>query len=287
MDNILEVKNLCKSYNEFKLNNVSFCLPSGSIMGFVGENGAGKSTTLKSILNLLRPDSGEITIFGTASTGLSARQKSDIGVVFDECHMHAPFTVKEVNGVCEGIYRESWNSNTFFNYADSFKLAKDKKIKDYSRGMKMKLSLAIALSHNPKLLILDEATGGLDPVVRDEILDIFLEFIQDETHSVLISSHIISDLEKIADYITMIHNGSIILTDTKDSLLEHYGVVHCLHTELDKLDRQHIAGIRQNSFSCEVLIDNRNTFKPFGPNVLVDPATLEDIMLFKIKGGNL
>lgn len=285
MNNILEVKNLCKSYGDFKLNNVSFSLPAGCIMGFVGENGAGKSTTLKAILDLIKLDSGEITIWGTDHNKLTNLQKEDIGVVFDECLVHEQLRIKDINTVFSSIYTK-WNTDTFFSYTKRFNLPDDKKVKDYSRGMKMKLSLSIALAHDPKLLILDEATSGLDPVVRDEILDIFLDFIQDEEHSVLISSHIISDLEKIADYITMIHRGSVIIQDTKDELLEHYGVLHCSEADLGNLDRSHIKGVRKSSFGCEVLIDNRDTFRPIKDNMPIDAASLENIMLLTIKGGN-
>ncbi len=285
MNNILEVKNLCKSYGDFKLNNVSFSLPAGCIMGFVGENGAGKSTTLKAILDLIKLDAGEITVFGTDHKKLTKLQKEDIGVVFDECLVHEQFNIKNVDTVFSGIYT-NWNTDTFFGYTKRFNLPEGKKVKDFSRGMKMKLSLSIALAHNPKLLILDEATSGLDPVVRDEILDIFLDFIQDEEHAVLISSHIISDLEKVADYITMIHRGSVIIQDTKDELLARYGVLHCSETDLQTLDRTHIKGVRKSSFGCEVLIDNRDTFRPAKDNMPIDPASLENIMLLTIKGGN-
>ena len=285
MNNILEIKNLCKSYGDFKLNNVSFSLPAGCIMGFVGENGAGKSTTLKSILDLIKLDSGEITIFGTDHKKLTKIQKEDIGVVFDECLVHEQFHIKDVNTIFSGIFTK-WNTDTFFSYTKKFNLPDNKKVKEYSRGMKMKLSLSIALAHDPKLLILDEATSGLDPVVRDEILDIFLDFIQDEEHAVLISSHIISDLEKIADYITMIHRGSVIIQDTKDELLEHYGILHCSQADLANLDRSHIKGVRKSSFGCEVLIDNRDTFRPTKDNMPVDAASLENIMLLTIKGGD-
>ena len=285
MDNLIEVKNLCKSYDDFKLDNISFSLPGGCIMGFVGENGAGKSTTLKAILDLIKLDSGEITVFGTEHNKLTKLQKEDIGVVFDECLVHEQFNIKDVNTIFSGIYT-NWNTDTFLNYTKSFKLPEDKKVKEFSRGMKMKLSLSIALSHNPKLLILDEATSGLDPVVRDEILDIFLDFIQDEEHSVLISSHIISDLEKVADYITMIHHGNVVIQESKDELLAHYGVLHCSEADLTNLDRSHIKGVRKSSFGCEVLIDNRDTFRPSKDNMPLDPASLENIMLLTIKGGN-
>ena len=283
--NALEIKNLTKSYPGFTLDNLNLTLPSGCIMGLIGENGAGKSTTIKLILDMIHKDSGSIAILGKDNTDSIELTKEDIGVVFDECLVHEQFHIKDVNTIFSGIFTK-WNTDTFFSYTKKFNLPDDKKVKEYSRGMKMKLSLSIALAHDPKLLILDEATSGLDPVVRDEILDIFLDFIQDEEHAVLISSHIISDLEKIADYITMIHRGSVIIQDTKDELLEHYGILHCSQTDLANLDRSHIKGVRKSSFGCEVLIDNRDTFRPTKDNMPVDAASLENIMLLTIKGGD-
>ena len=203
MENALEVKNLSKHYPEFELDNINITLPAGCIMGFIGENGAGKSTTIKAILDLIKKDSGEVTIFGQTNLSRNQKLKEHIGVVMDECSFPENLNAKEIDKVMNNCYK-TWNRTKYMKYLDKFALSLKKPVKEYSRGMKMKLSIAVALSHDSKLLILDEATSGLDPIVRDEILDVFLDFIQDESHSIFISSHIISDLEKICDYISQI-----------------------------------------------------------------------------------
>lgn len=279
MENVLEVRNLTKSYSDFRLNNVSFTLPKGCIMGLVGENGAGKSTTLKLILNLIRREEGEVKIFGMDNLTQEQSIKEKIGVVFDESsfpeHMHA----KDISLVMRNIYK-TWDQSLYEDYLGRFALPLQKKLKEYSRGMKMKLAIAVALAHRPQLLILDEATSGLDPMVRDEILDIFLEFIQEEDNSILISSHIISDLEKIADYITFIHKGEVLFSQPKDLLLEEYGILKCSHEELERLDKNKVIGYRKNQFGVEALIRKAN----FKDQRLIDPASIEDIMLYYSRG---
>jgi len=219
MNNILEVKNLCKSYDNFKLKNVSFELPKGTIMGLVGENGAGKTTTIKAILNLIKINDGEVKVFGLDSKENATAIKEDIGVVLDDGFLSEYLTPNNINSCLKYIYK-NWDSELYFKYIEDFKLPKDKISKQYSSGMKMKLKLAIALAHHPKFLILDEPTSGLDPIARSEILDIFQDFIQNEEHSVFVSSHITSDLENIADYITFINNGEIVLSKTRDELFD-------------------------------------------------------------------
>ena len=205
MEYSLKVENLCKAYKntDFKLDNVTFSIPKGSIMGFVGKNGAGKSTTINSILNIIKKDSGVVKFFGCDMTNDTTSIREDIGVVFDAANFHEELTAKKLEKVLRDIYI-NWDKELFFSYLEKFKIPSNKKIKTFSRGMTMKLSISIALSHKARLLILDEATAGLDPVVREEILDLFLDFVEDENNSILISSHISSDLEKIADYITVI-----------------------------------------------------------------------------------
>jgi ABC-2 type transport system ATP-binding protein len=207
----LVIKNLTKEYKDFTLDHVSFSVPKGSIMGFVGENGAGKTTTIKAVMDLIHTDDGEISVLGSDSRNMATDIRAQIGVVFDGSNLHDNLNTGNINTIMKSIY-PNWDEKIYLEYIKKFQLPEKKIIKEYSRGMKMKLSIVIALSHHSKLLILDEATSGLDPMVRDEILDIFLEFIQDEEHTILLSSHIISDIEKIADYVTFIHQGKIVFS---------------------------------------------------------------------------
>ena len=214
-ENILEVKGLTKDYGDFVLDKLTFTVPKGVIMGLIGENGAGKSTTINCILNEISKTDGNIEIFGKDYLSEEIEIKDKIGVVFDENHFPDIFTPNEIGTYMSGIYSK-WERNTYVNYLSKFELPADKRVKDFSKGMKVKLAFAVALSHKAELLILDEATSGLDPIIRDDILDILIDFVQDENHSVLVSSHIISDLEKVADYITFIHKGKLVFTHSKD-----------------------------------------------------------------------
>lgn len=279
MENVLEIRKLSKKYDEFYLDNINLSLPKGCIMGFVGENGAGKSTAIKLILNLIHRDSGEISVFGKDNIEYEKQIKEEIGVVLDESSFPDNMKAADISIIMKNIYK-NWDEHIFYNYLGRFNIKQNKAIKDYSRGMKMKLSIAVALSHNARLLILDEATSGLDPIVRDEILDIFLEFIQNEEHSIFISSHIISDLEKIADYITFIHKGKIIFSETKDKLLYDYGILKCSHGDFERLDKEIIVGYRENQFGVEALVKRSKLNRSF----TVDHASIEDIMLFHIRG---
>ena len=279
MSNVLEIKNLTKYYDGFTLDNISFALPQGSIMGFIGENGAGKSTTIKLILNVIHRDRGEVKIFGRDNLIYDSELKQSVGVVYDESNFPESMTPKNINVILRRIYR-NWDQQAFFRYLDQFALPADKELKTFSRGMKMKLSIAVVLSHQAKLLILDEPTSGLDPVVRDEILDIFLDFIQNEEHSIFLSTHITSDIEKIADYIAFIHQGKIVFVAEKDELLNQYGVLKCGFDDFEKLDRRFVKGFRKNRFGVEALVEKQR-FKGH----VIDAATIEDIMLFYIEGG--
>ena len=236
MNNILEVKNLSKKYDGFELKNVNIELPQGTIMGFIGENGAGKTTTIKSILNIIKRDSGKIKIFGLDNIENERKIKEDIGVVLDDSFLSEYLNPLDINKIMKNIYK-NWDENLYFKYINDFKLPKEKISKEYSSGMKMKLKIAVALSHHPKLLILDEPTSGIDPVARNEILDIFQDFIQDEEHGIFVSSHITSDLEHIADYITFINNGKIVFTKTRDELLENYGIVKCTDEQFKTINK--------------------------------------------------
>ena len=283
MTNCLEIKDLCKSYPDFALDHVNLTIPGGTIMGLIGENGAGKTTTIKCILNLIHRDSGTITILGKDNLKDERSAKLEVGVVLDECFFHDSLRPKDLNRILGPIY-PTWDNRLYEDYLRKFKLPEGKLIKEFSRGMKMKLSLAAALAHQPKLLILDEATAGLDPVVRDEILDEFLSFISDEDHAILISSHITSDLEKAADYITYIHQGKIVLSETKDDILDNYGRVGCSATDLQLIDPSDVLRVRRGSFGCEALVADRRAFQKKYPKLMVDKVTLEDIMLFVGKG---
>ena len=283
MTNCIEIKGLSKSYGDFALKNIDLTLPGGSILGLIGENGAGKTTTIKCILNLIRRDAGEIALLGHDNIKEEQLAKQDVGIVLDECFFHDTLRPLDVGKVLAPAYK-NWDGDLFQSYLDKFGLPEKKLIKEFSRGMKMKLSLSAALAHRPKLLILDEATAGLDPVIRDEILDEFLGFIQDEDHAILMSSHITSDLEKVADYIAYIHQGQVVLSDAKDAILDSYGRVGCTAAQLEAIAPDDVLRVRKGSFGCEALVKDRAAFARKYPMLLVERTTLEDIMLFVGKG---
>ena len=283
MNNALEISHLTKDYGAFKLDDVSLTVPGGTIMGLIGENGAGKSTTIKCILNLIRRDEGTITVFGMDNLQQEREVKEQTGVVLDEVLFHDMLRPRQVGKILSGLY-PNWDEALFTHYLEKFGLTGKKTVKESSRGMKMKLAIAAAFAAKPRLLILDEATSGLDPVVRDEILDEFLAFIQDEDHAILISSHITSDLEKVADYITYLHNGRVAVSGAKDELLDTYGKLVCSKTDLERVDQSLLAGKRVGQFGCEALVKDRHTFARRYPALTVDPVTLEDIMVFTGKG---
>ena len=285
MDMILEVNGLNKEYknSDFSLKDVSFSLPKGAIMGFVGENGAGKSTTIGCILNTLVKDSGIIKIFGTEMIDDSTDIRDDIGVVYDSNAFPEHLTPAKISSAMRHIFSK-WDNALFKEYLKKFKLPENRKIKEFSRGMTMKLGVAVALSHHPKLLILDEATSGLDPIVRDDILDVFLDFVQNEDHSILLSSHITSDLEKVADYITFIHDGSIILSENKDSLLYNYGVMRCKAAQFEQIDKQDMLAYRKHDYQIDVLVSDKQAAEKKYRDFVMDSITIEEIMLMLVKG---
>lgn len=232
----IEIKQLVKTFDSFKLGPVNLAIPKGTIVGYIGQNGAGKSTTIKLLLGLLRKDSGKIKILEEENPN-SVALKDKLGVVFDDLLMPEEMTLIDIENFCSRVYLK-WDKNLFYEFIGKFNLPQKKIIKNYSRGMKMKLSMAVALSHNAELLILDEATSGLDPIVREEILDLLLDYMQNENHTILISSHILSDLEKIADYIAFIHNGKILFMETKDELKENYGICTLSNDEVHNIDEE-------------------------------------------------
>lgn len=247
MNTALTITGLTKKYSNFVLDNISFSIPSGSIVGLIGENGAGKSTTINSILGLIKKDSGKITVLGHDIDTFDCAVKEKIGVVFDGSNFSEKLTPAKLSKVLRDIY-SSWEQSYFNRLLDQLNIPATKKIKTFSKGMKMKLSIAVAFAHHPQLLILDEATSGLDPIVRDDILDMFLEFVRDEEHSILVSSHITSDLEKVADYIVFIHTGKIIFCEPKDELLEHYGIIKCGAAQFDAIDKNDIVTYRKQDY---------------------------------------
>ena len=283
MTNAIEIRGLCKSFGDFALDHIDLTLPGGSIMGLIGENGAGKTTTIKCILNLIRRDAGEISIWGRDNLREERAAKAGVGVVLDECFFHDSLRPRDLDRVLGPVFPD-WDRGLYGDYLDKFRLPANKLIREFSRGMKMKLSLAAALAHRPRLLILDEATAGLDPVVRDEILDEFLAFIQDEDHAILISSHITSDLEKAADYITYLHQGKVVLSEAKDVILDSYGRAAGTAEQFAQVDPADLVRVRRGSFGWEGLVADRAAFRRKYRDLLVEKTTLEDIMLFIGKG---
>lgn len=249
-------------------------------MGFIGENGAGKSTTIKLILDLIKKDSGTITVMGQDSGALSRDMKEHIGVVLDEANFSHELNYKDIHKIMRRLYK-TWDEKKFMKMMQDAGIPADRKFKDYSKGMKMKLSIAAAVCHDTRLLIMDEATSGLDPVSREAVLDFLLEFIQDENHAVFISSHILSDLEKVCDYITLIHKGRLVFSEVKDELIEKYGILKCDRIQLADIDTAAIIGVRENAFGAEALV--LREYIPDG--FIVDAATLDEIMLFYVKEG--
>lgn len=283
MDNIIEIKNLTKEYPGFKLDNISFNIPKGSIMGLIGENGAGKTTTIKLILNIISKDKGKIKIFDKDNILKEIEVKEDIGVVLDDSFLSLYLSVTDINKIMKNFYN-NWDSDLYFSYLKQFDLENKKIIKDFSSGMKMKLKIAIALAHHPKLLILDEPTSGLDPIFRNELLNIFRDFVSDDEHSILFSTHITSDLEHVADYITFIHQGKIIFSLDKDVLTDEFGLVKCNSKDFSRFDKEDYIKYQELNYHYRVLVKDRKRFKAKYDIKTIDKPSLEDIMLTFIKG---
>ncbi len=276
----LEVQNLTKRYPGFTLDNVSFAIPTGTIMGLIGANGAGKSTTISACLGLITKDGGAVSFWGKE---LSQEAKEDIGVVFDAINFYEKLTARQAAKIVAAAY-QNWDQALFDRYMTQFGLPEKKELKTFSKGMKMQLSIALALAHRPKLLILDEATAGLDPVVRDDILEVFLDFVQDEEHAILMSSHITTDLEKVADYITFIHEGKRIFSLPKDTLRYSYGILRCRESDLSRVDEADILARRREAMQWSVLVADKAAARKKYPELVVDDATIDEIMLIYVKG---
>lgn len=276
--NALEIRNLTKCYGDFTLDHLTLTLPSGCIMGLVGENGAGKSTTIKLILDMICRDSGSVTILGRDNQKQIGLVKEDVGVVLDEMGVPGCLNALQVGRIMAGTFR-NWDDGTYQSYLKRMDIPTNKQFKDFSRGMKMKLGIAVAMSHDPKLLILDEATNGLDPVARDEVVDMFCDFTRDEDHSILVSSHIVSDLEKLCDYIAFLHKGKLLLCEEKDALREEYGIIHCTSEQLREIETSAIKGKKDSPYGVEAIV--RRDAVPVG--TLVSPVSIEELFVFMVK----
>lgn len=284
MESILEVKKLTKKYKDFKLNNISLKLDRGYIMGFIGPNGAGKSTTIKLVMNLLKRDSGEIKVFGLDNVKHEREIKQRIGFVYDKNHFYDELTLKNTRKIIANFYT-NWNDDIYYKYMKIFNLKENKKVKELSKGMQMKFSLALALSHEAELIIMDEPTSGIDPIFRNEILDILMEVIQDEKKSVFFSTHITTDLEKIADYITFINNGTLVFSKPKDEIMDNYRIVKGRKEALTKELETRFLGIKNNKFGFEGLISKISDMeKKYKEEMVIERPTLDDIMLYTIRG---
>lgn len=280
MENAVELRGLRKKLGNFELGPIDLALPQGCITGYIGENGAGKSTTIKLLLGLMRPDAGEITLLGRSMADFTPTMRKDIAYVFDDLFLPADMKLDQVQRFHQKFYGPVWQDATFKSLVARFQLPADRAIQHYSRGMKMQLGMALALSHEAKLLLLDEATSGLDPVIRDDILDLLLDYRQDESHTILVSSHILSDLEKAADMIAFIHQGQLLFMENKDDLIEKYGLIALSQDQLAAIDPCAIVGKRDHRFGTEALVLRDRVPRDWE----LEKPTIEDIMVYMIKG---
>ena len=284
MKNVIEITGLRKKYEKgFELGSLQFSVMSGTIAGLIGENGAGKTTLLKILLGISHADEGEIRIFGKDFKAHEAEIKEEIGVVLDDMFFSEVLSPLEIGRVMAGNFR-SWDKNLFEDYLEEFDLPAKKPMKTFSKGMRKKLEIAAALSHRPKLLILDEPTNGLDPVVRNEILDIFQAFVNDEEHTILLSTHITTDLEHIADQIIFLDHGKKIMDESRDEIMDEYGILRCDKDFLDKLDAKDIIRYQIHPYSCDVLVRGRERMQMRYPECVIDRITLESLMMLTTKG---
>ena len=278
---VLELCDVTKKYEDFTLDHVSFQVPRGCICGFIGQNGAGKTTTIQLVLDIIKKDEGSIKVFDRDMEKDGAELKEKIGVVFDEMGFHEFLTATEINRVMKNVYA-NWQEELFFDYLKRFSLPRKKRCGSFSRGMRMKLQIAVALSHEAELLIMDEPTSGLDPIVRNEILQIFQEYVMEENHTILLSSHITGDLERIADMVTFINRGKIVLSGNKDEILERHGLIKCKKDDLKNIDPKDMVSYRQSAFGVEVLVvDGGKCTKKYS-SMVMEQTTLEEIMIFYV-----
>lgn len=284
MENIIEIKNLKKKYDDkFELGEIDIKIPKGIIVGLIGENGAGKTTLIKSMLNIIKIDSGEIKIFGKDYKKEEKEIKEDIGVVLDNMFFPELLNAKDINNAMKDVYK-NWDSELYFSYLKEFDLPDNKPLKSMSKGMRKKLEIVAAISHKPKLLILDEPTSGLDPVVRSEVLEIFQKFIEDEEHSILLSTHITSDLEHIADEIIFIDKGKKVLQKSRDEIIDNYGILKCDIDYFSNIDKKDMVAYKKTKYAYEILVNDKEQASKKYHNCVIDKITLEDLMLLVIKG---
>ena len=284
MENIIEIKNLKKKYDDkFELGKIDIEIPKGVIVGLIGENGAGKTTLIKSMLNIIKVDSGEIKIFGKDYKKEEKVIKEDIGVVLDNMFFPELLNAKDINSSMKDIYK-NWDSKLYFSYLKEFDLPESKPLKSMSKGMRKKLEIVVALAHKPKLLILDEPTSGLDPIVRSEVLEIFQRFIEDEEHSILLSTHITSDLEHIADEIIFIDKGKKVLQKSRDEIIDNYGILKCDIDYFSNIDKKDIIAYKKTKYAYEILVSDKEQASKKYHNCVIDKITLEDLMVLVIKG---
>ena len=281
INNVIELKNVVKDYGDFKLDHISFAVPEGSVCGFIGQNGAGKTTTINLILDIINRDEGEISLFGKPVDQDHAYVREDVGVVFDEMGFHEFMTAKDINIMMKNIYK-NWDEVAFFDYLKRFSLPSKKKCGAFSRGMRMKLQIAAAMSHKAKLLIMDEPTSGLDPIVRNEMIGIFRDFVVEEDHTILLSSHITGDLEKISDEVVFIDGGKIVLSGNKDEILEKHGILKCKKEEASKVSEALIVGVEEEAYSTSILVNDRHAAAKLYPDMVIEEAALEDIMIYYV-----
>ena len=280
MDNAVEIRGLCKSFGSFGIRDLDLDIPRGYVVGLIGENGAGKTTLIKCITGANIPDSGEVRLFGSLDRNGS---EGRLGVVFDECHFFQQMNGEQIGKLMSSLFA-NWDDARYRELMSEFDIPLDKRVKDYSRGMRMRIQVAVALSHSPDLVIMDEATAGMDPAARDEFLDLVMEYMQDESHTVLMSSHITSDLERIADYIVFIHQGRIVMNGPKDEILESYGIVKGSEAAVLAVGRENIVSVKRDQFSTSALVRDRQGVAEAYPELVVDPASLDDIMVMVIRG---
>lgn len=283
MEKLLEVTNVCKEFesSNFKLSDVNFSVPQGSIVGLVGENGSGKTTVIQMILGILKVQSGEIRILGEQPD--EKKVKENIGAVLDTVQFPETLTPQRIGKVMEEIY-EQWDEGLYQSYLTEFQIPQKQKLKTFSQGTLMKLSVITALAHKPQFLVLDEATNALDPIARDKFLELFLDFVGNEKNAILLSSHLTGDLEKIADYIIFLDKGEIILTEKKDTLLYEYGIARCKKKQFAELNLEEMVSYRYKSMQIDVLIKNKNTFAKTHPDIIIDKASIDEILMLLVKG---
>lgn len=280
--NTIELRNVNKKLGDFSIQDISFKVPKGSIVGLIGQNGAGKTTTLKLMLDVIQRENGEIIYLGNKNIRIEDIKK-DIAVVFDELSFYEKLTPTRIHRIMQNIY-ETWDESYFFELLERFQLSSTQKVGEMSKGMKMKLNISIALAHHPNLLLLDEPTSGLDPAVREDVLDLFLEFIQKEECSILFSSHITSDLEKIADYVVLMHDGKIMLQENKDILLYDYAIARCTSEQFMLVPQKMIFSYEERNDIYNVIIKNKSIFEEAFPDIAIDNITLDELLTISIKG---